>query len=161
MFYCASVHDNETAPTFVELQLQGELVRCPDFLVSALMETSSRKMLPVPGLPEGTVTGVKWHANSNELGFTVASSRTPSDVYSLDLRTGNIDRWTHSETGGVDTSGFRESEIIHWKTFDGLTISGLLYRPPTRFTGARPVIINIHGGPEGQSRPGYLGRITI
>ena len=27
-----------------------------------------------------------------------------------------------------------------------------------RFAGPRPVIINIHGGPEGQSRPGFLGR---
>src|SRR5207247_1381121 len=35
---------------------------------------------------------------------------------------------------------------------------GFLYLPPTRFPGRRPVIINIHGGPEGQSRPGFLGR---
>lgn len=122
-----------------------------------LMDTTSRKDVAMPALPAGTITRVKWHANGNDLGFTVASSRTPSDVYSLDVRTGKIDRWTDSETGGVDTSGFRESENIHWKTFDGLTISGLYYRPPARFTGARPVIINIHGGPEGQSRPGYLG----
>ena len=38
-------------------------------------------------------------------------------------------------------------------------ISGFLYMPPSgKFTGARPVIINIHGGPEGQSLPGFLGR---
>jgi len=122
-----------------------------------IMDTVTRKDIPLPATPAGTVTGVKWHADGNDLGFTVASSRTPSDVYSLDVRTGKIERWTYSETGGVNTSEFRESEIIHWKSFDGLAISGLYYRPPARFTGARPVIINIHGGPEGQSRPGYLG----
>src|SRR3990172_4442403 len=37
-------------------------------------------------------------------------------------------------------------------------ISGFLYRPPARFSGQRPVIINIHGGPESQARPGFLGR---
>jgi dipeptidyl aminopeptidase/acylaminoacyl peptidase len=37
-------------------------------------------------------------------------------------------------------------------------ISGFLYRPPAKFTGKRPVIVNIHGGPEGQSFPGFLGR---
>ena len=30
--------------------------------------------------------------------------------------------------------------------------------PPAKFTGKRPVIIDIHGGPEGQSRPYFLGR---
>jgi dipeptidyl aminopeptidase/acylaminoacyl peptidase len=122
-----------------------------------VMDTASRKDIAIPPMPAGTVTSVNWHANGNDLGFTVASSRTPSDVYSLDVRAGKIDRWTSSETGGVDTSEFRESEIVHWKTFDGLTISGLYYRPPARFTGARPVIVNIHGGPESQARPGYLG----
>jgi dipeptidyl aminopeptidase/acylaminoacyl peptidase len=123
-----------------------------------VMDTSSRKDIAIPStMPAGTVTAIKWHSNGHDLGFTVASSRTPLDVYSLDIRTGSTDRWTFSETGGVDTSGFRESEIIHWKSFDGLTISGLYYKPPPRFNGPRPVIIDIHGGPEGQARPGFLG----
>jgi dipeptidyl aminopeptidase/acylaminoacyl peptidase len=48
---------------------------------------------------------------------------------------------------------------VKWKSFDGLEISAWLYRPPAnRFPGKRPVIVSIHGGPEGQARPGYLGR---
>ena len=47
---------------------------------------------------------------------------------------------------------------MRWKSFDGKTISGFLYRPPARFSGKRPVVVNIHGGPEGQARPGFLGR---
>src|SRR5437764_448271 len=43
-------------------------------------------------------------------------------------------------------------------SYDGRKISGFLYRPPAKFTGKRPVIVNIHGGPEGQFRPGFLGR---
>src|SRR5256714_11709140 len=37
-------------------------------------------------------------------------------------------------------------------------ISGFLYRPPATFTGKRPVLVVIHGGPEGQSQPTFLGR---
>ena len=48
--------------------------------------------------------------------------------------------------------------MVRWKSFDGRTISGFLYRPPAKFTGKRPVIINIHGGPESQFRPSFLGR---
>src|SRR2546430_1493507 len=38
------------------------------------------------------------------------------------------------------------------------SISGFRDLPPALFPARRPVIINIHGGPEGQSRPGFLGR---
>src|SRR6185369_11421384 len=89
---------------------------------------------------------------------TLVSARSPTDVYSLDIETGKVDRWTRSETGGLNTSAFAEPELVRWKTFDGRTISGFLYHPPARFTGKRPVIINIHGGPEGQFRPSFLGR---
>jgi dipeptidyl aminopeptidase/acylaminoacyl peptidase len=47
--------------------------------------------------------------------------------------------------------------LIRWESFDGRMISGFLYRPPKQFTGKRPVIISIHGGPESQARPGFLG----
>jgi dipeptidyl aminopeptidase/acylaminoacyl peptidase len=74
------------------------------------------------------------------------------------VETGKVDRWTESETGGLNTEGFSEPELVRWKTFDERSISGFLYKPAAKFTGKRPVIINIHGGPEGQFRPGFLGR---
>ena len=58
---------------------------------------------------------------------------------------------------GVDTSAFSEPELIHWPSFDQRVISGFLYRPPARFQGKRPVLISIHGGPEDQFTPYYLG----
>jgi len=79
-------------------------------------------------------------------------------VYSIDVTTGTLERWTESETGGLNAATFAEAELVRWKSFDGKTISGFLYKPNPRFTGPRPVIINIHGGPEGQSRPGFQGR---
>ena len=59
---------------------------------------------------------------------------------------------------GVDTARFAEQQIVRWKSFDGREISGFVYLPPARFTGKRPVLIDIHGGPEGQARPGFIGR---
>jgi dipeptidyl aminopeptidase/acylaminoacyl peptidase len=60
-----------------------------------------------------------------------------------------------SETGGINTEQFSEPHIVQWKSFDGKTISGWLRLPPGRFTGKRPVIVSIHGGPEGQARPRF------
>ena len=104
-------------------------------------------------------TGVeRWRKRGTELGFTRTSARAPADAYSLDLTSGSVTRWTESETAGLNTGDFAEAELVHWPSFDARAISGFLYKPPARFAGRRPVIINIHGGPEGQSRPGFLGR---
>jgi dipeptidyl aminopeptidase/acylaminoacyl peptidase len=128
------------------------------FGVLHLLDTKSRKEKPVPILPKGVISGVSWHKNGRDLGFNLSSSRSSSDVYSLDVQSGKVERWTFSETGGLNTADFPEAELIHWKSWDARSISGFLYRPGTKFTGKRPVIINIHGGPEGQYRPGFPGR---
>jgi dipeptidyl aminopeptidase/acylaminoacyl peptidase len=124
-----------------------------------LMDTATRKYHPVAGLPAGQVFGAVFHKNNRDLAFGINSAKSPSDVYSLDTVTGKIERWTFSETGGLNTANFSEPQLIKWQTFDGKTISGFLYSPdPKKFPGKRPVIVNIHGGPEGQFRPGFLGR---
>jgi dipeptidyl aminopeptidase/acylaminoacyl peptidase len=111
-----------------------------------------------PTLPVGVIGDLHFRPDGKELAFAMSSARSPQDVYSLDLASGKIERWTTSETGGIDATTFVEPALVHWKGTDGLALSGFLYRPPKPFTGRRPVIINIHGGPEGQSRPGFLGR---
>ena len=128
------------------------------FGVLHLLDTNTRKEKSVPSLPKGVISGVQWHKNSRDLGFNLSSARSSSDVFSLDMQTGKVERWTFSETGGLNPSDFPEPELIHWKSWDGRTISGFLYRPPAKFTGKRPVIINIHGGPEGQFKPSFPGR---
>lgn len=118
--------------------------------------THKEKALAVP--LTGGVIGIHWRRNSSELGFSMDSARYPTDAYSLNVVTGKLDRWTFSETGGLDTSNFVEPEVIRWKSFDGRVISGVLYRPPAQFSGKRPVIIDIHGGPEAQFQPYFLGQ---
>ncbi|HKY61121.1 MAG TPA: prolyl oligopeptidase family serine peptidase [Gemmatimonadota bacterium] len=122
------------------------------------VETASGRELSVPELPTGVISNLEWHPSGAWLGFSISTSQSPSDVYSLDVESGRVDRWTFSETGGLPTSGFASPELVHWETFDGRTLSGFLYSPPERFSGPRPVIVDIHGGPESQARPGFLGR---
>ena len=121
-----------------------------------LIDTATTKELPVPRLPVGVVGDVVWHRNNHDLAFSLTTVRLPDDTYSLDADTGKLERWTTSETA-VNTSSFVDADLIRWKSFDGKTISGFLTRPPAKFTGKRPVLIEIHGGPEGQSRPDFLG----
>ncbi|MGD9723922.1 MAG: prolyl oligopeptidase family serine peptidase [Pirellulales bacterium] len=123
-----------------------------------LLDTATRQELPVPPLPAALIGDLQWHTNDQELAFVMTSARSPADVYSWEVGSDKVHRWTESETGGLNAESFVEPELVTWKTFDGREISGFLYLPPARFAGKRPVIVNIHGGPEGQSRPGFLGR---
>ncbi|UIE39202.1 S9 family peptidase [Leptodesmis sichuanensis] len=123
-----------------------------------ILDTKTRKERKLPQLPNGLMFGLSWHPNNQDLGFSMTSARSTTDVYSLNITSNKIDRWTESETGGLNTTNFSDAELVRWKSFDGKTISGFLYRPPKKFTGKRPVIIDIHGGPEAQFRPVFLGR---
>ncbi len=124
-----------------------------------IMDLATGKERPAPRVPVGIISGLDWHENNRDLAVTVSAARSTSDVYSVDITTGKVDRWTASETGGVNAQDFVEPELIKWKSSDGMGISGFLYKPDAKkFPGKRPVVINIHGGPEGQFRPGFLGR---
>lgn len=120
-------------------------------------DTKMKLENPVPRVPVGVISGLQWRRNSRELAFTLSMASQPPDTYSLDLSLNKLERWTFSETGGLNTSGFSEPQLIHWKSWDEHSISAFLYKPPARFSGKHPVIIDIHGGPEGQIRPDFLG----
>lgn len=112
----------------------------------------------VEGLPAGVVSDLQI-APWGETGFTLRFAQSPGDVYSFERSSLDVKRWTYSETGGVPHDQFVEPELVRTASFDGTEVSGFLYRPdPEQYRGPRPVIVMIHGGPAGQSRPVYLGQ---
>ena len=123
-----------------------------------LMDVKSGKVRSVDALPAGIVGGIDV-APWGDIGLTFTSARSAADVWSVDPKSLKLTRWTESETGGLDVTRNVEPELVKVKSFDGVEVSGFLYRPDaTKFPGKRPMIMNIHGGPEGQSRPGFQGR---
>jgi dipeptidyl aminopeptidase/acylaminoacyl peptidase len=122
-----------------------------------VLETATEKEVALPKLPTGVIGALRWRKNGQELAFSLNNARGPGDCYSLEPAAGKVERWTTSETA-VKTDTFPEAELVRWKSFDGKMISGFLYKPPAKFTGKRPVLVVIHGGPEGQSQPNFLGR---
>jgi dipeptidyl aminopeptidase/acylaminoacyl peptidase len=123
-----------------------------------LFDVRGEREKPRPRLPSGNVHDLRFHVNGRDLAFAITAASHPDDVYSLDVVSGRVERWTESETGGLDVSQAAEPEIIKWPSFDGKMITGFLYLPPPRFAGPRPVMIDLHGGPESQFRPGYLNQ---
>ncbi len=124
-----------------------------------LLDATSGRELPPPALPTGQISGLTFRHGSHEIGFTLSSARSPADAYSFDLDSARLERWTESETAGLAPESFPEPELIHYPAFDGRKIPAFVYRPEaSKFPGRRPVLIDIHGGPERQFLPGFLGR---
>jgi dipeptidyl aminopeptidase/acylaminoacyl peptidase len=123
-----------------------------------LLDPRTGRARTVAKLPVGVASGLEvspW----GEIGLTLASARSPADAYSVNPVSLAVRRWTESETGGLDPAVNVEPRLVEATSFDGERVSGFLYRPdPARFPGKRPLLVNIHGGPEGQSRPGFQGR---
>ena len=128
-----------------------------------LLDMESREFAPVEVIPTGLVGGLEFSPDGGKLGMTLNTSKTPSDSFVLGLGKGALDygdlvRWTYSEVGGLDTDSFIEPELVHYPAFDSgkggpEKIPAWMYKPQGQ--GPHPVIIAIHGGPEGQARPSF------
>ena len=127
-----------------------------------LFDARSRKERPAPALPPGGVRALGFHPQAGELAFSLDSAKGPGEVWSLDPNAAKGAapvQWTRALAApGVDPQAFGDQQIVRWKSFDGRSISGLLSLPPERFGGKRPVLIDIHGGPEAQAKVGFMGR---
>ncbi len=126
-----------------------------------LYDTRQLKALPKPATPPGSLGALRFHPRLADLGFAVSSAQGPSAVWSLNPASGAFEPWTRAVAPpGIDTQAFAAAKIVRWPSFDRRLISGILTYPPARFTGKRPVLIDIHGGPEGQATAGFLGRAS-
>ena len=115
--------------------------------------TADGAQLALPAIPDGIVGRLRFSPDGKQLAFTLSRPVAPSDVYSIDLGSGALTRWTASELGGLREDALAEPELVHFESFDGLEIPAFVYRPAGE--GPHPVLVNIHGGPEGQARPGF------
>lgn len=128
-----------------------------------LLDPRSREYRRVGSIPVGLVFGLEFSPNNRRLAMTINTASSPSDTFVLDLGAGPLDygkleRWTYSEVGGLDTTTFREPELITFPTFDEVDgrpreIPAWLYKPAG--DGPFPVVVSIHGGPESQARPAF------
>jgi dipeptidyl aminopeptidase/acylaminoacyl peptidase len=122
-----------------------------------IQDFRTRRALPQPTLPVGVLTALDFNKDGTRLAIGLNASTSPADVWSWDVEGATLTRWTTSETGGLDPAALVEPTLETFKSFDGLEVPAWVYRPKTA-TGKSPVYIDIHGGPEGQARPGFNSR---
>jgi len=114
----------------------------------------TRRALPQPVLPRGVLTALRFSPDGRNLAIGLTSATSAGDVWSWGVTGGGLTRWTVSELGELDPATLAEPELVRFKSFDGLSVPAFVYRPKGLPAGTRtPVIIDIHGGPEAQTRP--------
>ena len=128
-----------------------------------LLDPATREYQRVDVIPTGLAYGLGFSPDGSRLAMTLNLPQTPSDTFVLalgatPLEYGEFTRWTESEVGGLDTTAFRTPELVRYPTFDTVDgnpreIPAWVYKPNGK--GPHPVVISIHGGPEGQARPAF------
>jgi dipeptidyl aminopeptidase/acylaminoacyl peptidase len=139
-------------------------------LITSFAKTSEAIKLPA----KGVVGGLTFSDDRTKLAFTFNSAKHNSDIWTYDLQTKQLTQVTKSSRSGLNRESFVEPLLIKYKSFDGREVSAWYYKPSllsqTEFVEGAPingvkqsirrikplpVIVSVHGGPEGQERPSF------
>jgi dipeptidyl aminopeptidase/acylaminoacyl peptidase len=108
------------------------------------------RRMPGPRMPAGILAGFEFSPDSGRLAFTLTGPDRNPDVWTVELPDGESRRLTRSSTAGIPSRTFRRPRLVRYPTFDGRQVPALFYEPDE---SGSPVVVNVHGGPESQSRP--------
>ncbi len=124
--------------------------------VIKIYETETGTPVTLPKLPTGEIQKVQFSRTENLLTFYANTSRSPSNLYVLDLRTGGYKQITNTLNPEIDREHLVTGQVVRYKSFDGLSIPALLYKPQQLRPGEKaPALLWIHGGPGGQTTLTY------
>jgi dipeptidyl aminopeptidase/acylaminoacyl peptidase len=119
-------------------------------------ESNGGKLLKIDGLPEGDITGVNISDSEKLMSFYVSSSKSPSNLFVYNFETKEVKQLTNTMSKEINPDDLVAGEVIRFKSFDGLEIPSLLYKPKGLKEGEKvPAVLFIHGGPGGQTRLNY------
>lgn len=132
------------------------------YTVISIIDTTTGEPVEVPGVPAGTIENVGISRSESKMRFSVSSDTMPSNLYLFELGSDQPRRLTDNLNPEVDTDDLVASEIIRFTARDGMEIPGPLYKPIGAGPDHKvPMLVWVHGGPGGQSRPGYWSEIQF
>jgi dipeptidyl aminopeptidase/acylaminoacyl peptidase len=130
--------------------------------VIKIVETATGKPVQLPKLPGGDITGVAISPSETRMAFYLNGDRSPSNLYVYDFATRKATKLTDSLNPEIDPNDLVDAEIVRYKSFDGMTIPAILYRPHGASRENKvPAIVLVHGGPGGQARTGYKAQVQF
>jgi prolyl oligopeptidase len=122
-----------------------------------IVDTATGQKVLLPNLPAGDLRGVNFSEDSSLMVFYLNSDTSPSNLFTYNMGAAAAVRLTDTGNPNLNESNMVAGEVKRFKSFDGLEIPGILYKPKQAGKEKVPALIMIHGGPGGQSRFGYSG----
>lgn len=120
------------------------------------LNTADGKPVVLKGLPAGEINNVRYSPDEKRIAFRLSSDTSPANVWVADLATGATRRLTTALSPAIDERHLVEASIARFKSWDGMEVPGVLYRPhEASATNPVPAVVLVHGGPGGQSTRGY------
>ncbi|SMB80820.1 peptidase S9 prolyl oligopeptidase active site domain protein [Hymenobacter roseosalivarius DSM 11622] len=117
-----------------------------------LYDLKAKKESRQLSLPVELVAGVAFSPTDQTLVFTGSGSKEPANIWVYAVGSNHFQKITDSPHPGVSLATLVAPELVSFPSFDGVPLSGWLYKPKTG-KGPFPTVISYHGGPEGQSVP--------
>lgn len=123
-------------------------------------ETSTGNKVQLPEIDNAFISSISFADNEQDALLAVSSSSSPLNYYYYNFETGDLKRLTNTLNPAIDESQLVASEVVRYKSFDGLEIPAIYYQPKNASPDHKvPALVWVHGGPGGQSRVGYRALI--
>ena len=121
-----------------------------------IYDTATGKLVSLPQLPDADITGVNISPSEKLMAFYLNGDRSPGNLYVYDFVSKKATKLTDSLNPEINPADLVDSTVIRYKSFDGVEIPSILYKPKNAsVTNKVPALLMIHGGPGGQTRVGY------
>lgn len=124
------------------------------------LDARTYRPLPLPRLPAADhVFAGGTTSDGRSTVLSIDPGDAPSVSWVLDWKTGALKRWVVPSAPEVDTRRFVRATLEGYPARDGTIIPALVRRPARCLPAPCPVLVQFHGGPEGQVKPGFsLGK---
>lgn len=119
--------------------------------------------VPMPAMDKGIASIAS--IRGNRVVYGMSNARVPGLAFRFDVSadgksTTAPQQITFADDQGIDLNAFTLPKLIKYKSFDGTEIPAFVFLPADYKEGTQiPFLINYHGGPEGQSRPGFTAQV--
>ena len=107
-------------------------------------------------LQNGVLEAIDYEKATGRYSLAFSTATSPAQLYLVETD-GQVSAQTQERLLGIDPAYLAPGEDASYISHDGLRISARLYLPAPElgFTGKRPVVFYIHGGPQSQERPDF------
>ena len=114
------------------------------------------KEIKFPSFEDEDIIGLEFSETENKLRLSVGSSKMPNNLYVFDLNDKSLVKLTNSLNQNIDSKNLVNAKVIRYKSFDGLEIPAIFYKPLQGSKNNKvPALVWVHGGPGGQSRMNF------